>query len=156
MRKSLHFCLDYYKNKYLAQWSFILNRAKWQLWDIGWTNFLYFYTIRLKKIKQKMLSQNEKSRPADLQKSLKTKKLLFWFYAGDTTLRSLICLRKKVILVLITLWSTMEFQRYANFFLILWEYKNSYVEKRRTNKRLIVDVRDAISYSSIDERGVNF
>ena len=27
----LHFCLDYYKNKYLALWSFILNRAKWQL-----------------------------------------------------------------------------------------------------------------------------
>ena len=118
--------------------------------------FSLFLHHTIKKNQAKMLSQNEKSRPADLQKSLKTKKLLFWFYAGDTTLRSLICLRKKVILVLITLWSTMEFQRYTNFFLILWEYKNSYVEKRRTNKRLIVDVRDAISYSSIDERGVNF
>ena len=60
LRKSLHFCLDFYKNKHPARWSFILNRAKWQLWDIERVDFLYFYTIRLEKIKRKCLAKNEK------------------------------------------------------------------------------------------------
>ena len=29
----------------------------------------------------------------------------------------------------------MEFQMYTNFFLLLWEYKNYNVEKKRTNKK---------------------
>ena len=31
----------------------------------------------------------------------------------------------------------MEFQRYTHYFLLLWEYKNSNDEKKRTNKILI-------------------
>ena len=43
-RKLLHFCLDFYKNKSLHNWGFILKRAKWQLLDIGQADLLYFNT----------------------------------------------------------------------------------------------------------------
>lgn len=46
--------LQYYKRKHPPRWCLMKNRAKWQLWDIWRADFLYFYTIRLEKIKPKI------------------------------------------------------------------------------------------------------
>ena len=58
---------------------------------------------------------------------------------------------KKVLLVLITQWSTMEFQRYANIFYYFGNIKIKLLEKE-TIKRIIADVWDAICYSSINKQ----
>ena len=47
---------------------------------------------------------------------------------------SLTCLIKSSFVFDLIAWSTIESQRYTNFsYYLLWEYKNSNVEKKRMN-----------------------
>ena len=62
---------------------------------------------------RKNQAKNENINPADLQKLLKTKK----DEEHNLLIINLPC--KKVFLVLITQWSSMEFQGYSEFFITL-------------------------------------
>ena len=126
------------EKKHFTWWRFILNRAKWQLWNIEQVDFLYFYTIQLEKIKkQKFYAKNEKNLFGGSVEIAKNKENAFSIYKEQyTTYWSSTCLVKKVLIVLdvITWWSTIESQRYTKFsYCLLWEYKNPNVKKKRTN-----------------------
>ena len=115
---------------------------------------LFLHDTIWKKSSENVKPKMKKIGPADLQKSLETKKM-FFFASKYTTYWSLICLVKND-LTLITRGSTMEFKRYTNFFYYFGNIKIQMLRKKERIKRIIANVRDSICYSSADEQSVNF